>query len=247
VAQPVRSVLARRLRPRSVLVSTGSAKCVTAPERPIARHNEQPARACLHRDTNHPAGKPDHPVLDRGRRELDLPTGDPPVAVSSAPIVICRRRTSNPATIAPGSSPSTNGAQVTTPASPALDAIPSLTVGPPASNDRRRGLQPRTPSTQAVQHGGRPPAAGSNATPRTAGLLMSSSPKAVVDRLAPEAPLRPVGAPNSSWLARSLHVSAVSSCATAALVVGSHARARNGYLRTRKPHQPQSAPKPKRL
>ena len=50
-------------------------------------------------------------------------------------MVICRRCTSNPATIAPGSSPSTNGTLVTGPASRPPDAIPSLTVGPPSSND----------------------------------------------------------------------------------------------------------------
>jgi hypothetical protein len=42
----------------------------TALERPA---HEQPARARLHRDMNHPAREPRDPFLDRRRRGLQLP------------------------------------------------------------------------------------------------------------------------------------------------------------------------------
>ena len=94
-----------------------------------------------------------------------------PIAVSSASMVICRRCTSNPATIAPGASPITNGACVTTPASRPPDAIPSLTVGPPpirmtgGAGCNRARLQAKSFDTE-----GRPPATSPAATLRTAGL-----------------------------------------------------------------------------
>ena len=160
-----RSVFARRLRPRSALVSTGSARC--ARHRSARAPGTRTASPCTPQpDLHHPAGKPNHPLLDRRRRRLDLPPPHLAGRGIQASTVICRRCTSNPATTAPGSSPTTNGAHVTTPASRPPDAIPSLTVGPPirmtgGAGCNRARLQPKSFDTE-----GRPPASASEATRR---------------------------------------------------------------------------------
>ncbi len=84
------------------------------------------------------------------------------------------RCTSNPATIAPGSSPSTNAAGVTAPASRPPDAIPSLTVGPPIRMTGGAGCNRARLQSTSFDTEGRPPAPDSTATPRTRALLMSA-------------------------------------------------------------------------
>ena len=57
-----RSVFARRLRPRSALVSTGSARCATAPQRSSARQtNSQPVHASTATWTSRPGNRV-HPL-----------------------------------------------------------------------------------------------------------------------------------------------------------------------------------------
>jgi hypothetical protein len=68
--------------------------------------------------------------------------------VSTASKVNCRRCTSNPATITPGLTPTSNAMFAGMRAvSSTTDAIPSLTVG--ASCFGARGYQPRAPSTRS--------------------------------------------------------------------------------------------------
>ena len=171
----VRSVFARRLRPRSALVSTGSARCATAPLRSSAREtNSQPVHASTATWTS-AAWEPADPVLDRRGARFQLPRQVSPVTVSRASKVICRRCTSNPATIPPGATPIGNGAHSTVCAvSRPSDDLPSTTVGTSSSDDRRTRLQPRTPSTKVVRRGDRPPAANPTRTLRPR-LLMASS------------------------------------------------------------------------
>jgi ribosome-binding protein aMBF1 (putative translation factor) len=63
--------------------------------------HEQPTRARLNRDVEHPPAEPSHPEFDRRRVDSICPRETSPVAVSNASMLICRRCTSNPATIAP--------------------------------------------------------------------------------------------------------------------------------------------------
>ena len=69
-----RSVFARRLRPRNARVSTGSARCATAPARSSASSDKQPARARLHRDMHLTAREPRDPLRHGRRRRADPPT-----------------------------------------------------------------------------------------------------------------------------------------------------------------------------
>ena len=92
-----------RQRDRSWRGASGPAAHWSPPARPGARPrrsaqvsaHEQPARARLHGDMNHPAGEPGDPLLDRCRRGLICPLDTSLVAVSSASTVICCRCTSN--------------------------------------------------------------------------------------------------------------------------------------------------------
>ncbi len=95
-----RSVLARRLRPHNARVSTGSARCATAPADTSASHtNSQPVHASTATSIRRPAKRPVHRVTAAGVASI-RPRITSPESVSSASKVICARCTSNPATIA---------------------------------------------------------------------------------------------------------------------------------------------------
>src|SRR4051812_34458633 len=95
-----RSVLARRLRPRSALVSTGSARCGVAPAAASASHtNSQPVHASTATSISRPAKRAVQRVTAAGVESI-RPRVTSPVSVSTASKVICARCTSNPATIA---------------------------------------------------------------------------------------------------------------------------------------------------
>ena len=120
-------------------------------------HNSQPVHASTATCTTRPGNPATHSSTAAGV-DSSCPRNTSPVAVSNASTVICRRCTSNPATTAPGSSPSTNCACVTAPASRPPDAIPSPTVGPPiqmagGAGCNRARLQPKPFDTED-----RPPA-----------------------------------------------------------------------------------------
>src|SRR5215216_6389696 len=99
-----RSVLARRLRPRNARVSTGSARCGTAPAATSASQtNSQPVHASTATCTSRPVKRPTQRSTAAGVASI-RPRLTSPVSLSSASKVICARCTSNPATIAIGAS-----------------------------------------------------------------------------------------------------------------------------------------------
>ena len=94
-----RSVLARRLRPRNARVSTGSARCATAPAATNAsRTNSQPVQASTATSIS-PSKRSTQRATAAGVASI-RPRVSSPESVSSASKVICARCTSNPATIA---------------------------------------------------------------------------------------------------------------------------------------------------
>ena len=99
-----RSVLARRLRPRNARVSTGSARCGTAPAATSASQtNSQPVQASTATSISRPAKRSAQRATAAGVASI-RPRLTSPDSVSSASKVICARCTSNPATIAIGAS-----------------------------------------------------------------------------------------------------------------------------------------------
>ena len=94
-----RSVFARRLRPRSARVSTGSARCGSAPAAASASHtNSQPVHASTATRTS-PSKRRVQALTAAGVASI-RPRLTSPVSVFKASNVICLRCTSNPATIA---------------------------------------------------------------------------------------------------------------------------------------------------
>ena len=119
-----RSVLARRLRPRSARVSTVSARCATPPARCTARAtNSQPVQASIATCTSRPANDRIQASTASGVDPI-RPRDTSPVRASTQSNVIWRRCTSNPATTA-----SADGAAIARESLWATDDIPSLTVG----------------------------------------------------------------------------------------------------------------------
>src|SRR4051794_16626625 len=95
-----RSVFARRLRPRSARVSTGSARCGVAPAADSASQtNSQPVHASTATSISRPAKRATQRATAAGVESI-RPRITSPVSVSNASKVICARCTSNPATIA---------------------------------------------------------------------------------------------------------------------------------------------------
>jgi hypothetical protein len=94
-----RSVFARRLRPRNARVSTGSARCGSAPAVASASlTNSQPVHASTATLTS-PSKRLTQAVTAAGVASIRPPLTSPD-SVSKASNVICLRCTSNPATIA---------------------------------------------------------------------------------------------------------------------------------------------------
>ena len=158
----IRSVFARRLRPRNALVSTGSARCVTAPQRSSARAtNSQPVHASTATCTTRPANRPTHCSTAAGVESI-FPRNTSPVPVSTASKVICRRCTSNPTTIAPALTPTSNAVHRRNTASVQRDRCHTVTHGrylllrmtTARAGTIRARLQPGSVDTE-----GRPPAA----------------------------------------------------------------------------------------
>jgi hypothetical protein len=142
-----RSVFARRLRPRNALVSTGSARCGTAPARSSAPEtNNQPVHAssatCTSRSPKRAAQR------STALRRRVYPSAHE-LTVSKASNVICLRCTSKPATIVSSGPPSSSGTAISRECFALSRGRPCschLSPGPSRRGCRRRGQLRLVPS-----------------------------------------------------------------------------------------------------